>query len=149
LEDDMVIAERPGAHVHTHSADIDEASVGQLTARVSEQLSRLVRDELALAEMEAKQKAKRLGLGIGMFGGSGMLALFGALCGTAAAILGLANVMPAWLAALIVAGVLFLVAGLLALTGKASVKRGTPPLPTEAVESAKVDIATVREAVRS
>lgn len=144
----MVISARPHTQVQTHTADIDDASFGQLAARVSEQVSRLVRDELALAQLEAKQKAKKLGIGIGMFGASGMMALFGAMCVTAAAVLGLANVVAPWLAAVIVAVALFVVAGVLALTGRAGVKRGTPPVPTEAVESAKTDVATVREAVR-
>jgi uncharacterized membrane protein YqjE len=135
-------------HVHTHTTDLDEVSIGQLTARLSEQVSRLVHDELELAQLEAKQKAKRLGLGIGMFGGSGLVAFFAAACGVTAAVLGLANVVSAWLAALIVAGVLFAVAGVLALAGKVGVQHATPPIPTDAVQSAKADVAAVREAVR-
>jgi uncharacterized membrane protein YqjE len=144
----MVVSARPDNRVHTHTADMDEASVGQLAARLSEQVSHLVRDELALAQLEAKQKAKRLGLGVGMFGASGMLGLFGALCAVAAAVLGLANVVSPWLAALLVAVALFVVAGVLALAGRTGVKKATPPLPTAAVESTKQDVATVREAVK-
>jgi Flp pilus assembly protein TadB len=144
----MVISARPTAQVQTHTADTDEASFGELAARVSEQVSRLVRDEFALAQLEAKEKAKRLGVGIGMFGASGILAVFGALAGVAAAILALAYLVPGWLAALIVAGALLFLAAVLALAGHAGVKRGSPPLPTAAVESAKTDVATVREAVK-
>jgi hypothetical protein len=144
----MVISARPGTPVRTHTAGIDEASFGELAARLSEQVSRLVRDELALAQVEAKQKAKRLGLGIGMFGASGLLALFGAGCAVAAAVLGLAIVVDAWLAAVLVAVALFIVAGGCALAGKTGVKRGTPPIPREAVESAKADVAAVRQAVK-
>jgi hypothetical protein len=115
---------------------------------MSEQVSRLVRDELALAQLEAKHKAKALGLGVGMFGASGVVAFFGAGCGVAAAVLGLANVLRPWLAAVIVAAALFVVAGVLALAGRAGVKRGGAPIPTEAVESAKADVAVVRQAVR-
>jgi uncharacterized membrane protein YqjE len=144
----MAIAARPDTQVRTHTTDIDEVSIGQLTARVSEQVTRLVRDELALAQIEAKQKAKKLGLGVGMFGASGLMALFGAGCAIAAAVLGLATAVAGWVAALIVAGALFVVAGVLALTGRMGVRKGAPPIPTDAVDSAKADVATVREAVR-
>jgi hypothetical protein len=144
----MAISARPDVALRTHGPAAQDASVGELTSRLTEQVSRLVRDELALAQLEAKQKARRIGVGIGMFGASGGLAVFGAMCAVAAAVLGVANVLPAWLAALIVAGALFLVAGLLALIGKAGIKRGTPPVPTEAVQSTKADVAAVREAVK-
>lgn len=134
--------------VQTHTARINDASFGELAARLSDQVSRLVRDELALAQIEAKQKAKRLGIGVGMFGAGGMAALFGAMCVVAAAVLGLAIVLDAWLAALIVAAALFILAGMLALAGRMGLRRGTPPIPTEAVESTKNDVSTVREAVK-
>jgi hypothetical protein len=57
-------------------------------------------------------------------------------------------VLPDWLAALIVAVVLFAVAGVLALVGKKDVAKGSPPVPTEAISSVKTDIATVKESAR-
>jgi hypothetical protein len=144
----MTVSANDQPQLRTHTAELDGASIGELTARMSEQVSRLVRDELALAQLEAKHKAKALGLGVGMFGASGVLAFFGAGCGVAAAVLGLANVLRPWLAAVIVAAALFVVAGVLALAGRAGVKRGGAPIPTEAVESAKADVAVVRQAVR-
>ncbi len=63
-------------------------------------------------------------------------------------ILLLALVLPAWLSALIVAGVLFAIAGVLALVGKKDVQKGTPPVPTEAIASTKTDIQTVKESAR-
>jgi hypothetical protein len=144
----MTVSANDQPPLRTHTAELDGASIGELTARMSEQVSRLVRDELALAQLEAKHKAKALGLGVGMFGASGVVAFFGAGCGVAAAVLGLANVLRPWLAAVIVAAALFVVAGVLALAGRAGVKRGGAPIPTEAVESAKADVAVVRQAVR-
>lgn len=135
------------ASLRTYSK-ADEASVGELAARLSEQVSRLVHDEFALAAAEAKEKAKRLGLGAGMFGVSGALAMFGAACGVATVVLALAMVMPGWLAALIVAVALFLAAGMFALAGRQGVRRGTPPVPTEAMRSTREDVAAVRAAVR-
>lgn len=135
------------AHLRTYT-NPDDASVGQLTARLSEQVSRLVHDELALAQLEAKTKARRLGLGAGLVGVSGVLALFGGMAVVAATILALAMVVSPWLAALIVAGGLMLLAGLAALVGARGVKRSAPPVPTEAMHSAKEDVATLRRAVK-
>jgi uncharacterized membrane protein YqjE len=134
--------------VRTHAPGLDGASLGDLTARMSEQVSRLVRDELALAQLEAKQKAKRLGVGFGMFGAGGVLAFFGFGVAVAAAVLGLATTVEPWLAAVIVAAVLFVVAAIVALTGRKTVAQGAPPVPSGAIESTKADVAAVRQAVR-
>jgi uncharacterized membrane protein YqjE len=125
-----------------------EPSTGQLISDLTTQISRLVRDEARLAQAEVTQKAKRLGIGAGLFGGAGLFAFFGLAALITTAILALALVLPAWLAALIVAVVLFAVAGVLALVGKKDVQKGSPPVPTEAIASTKVDIQTVKENAR-
>ena len=125
-----------------------DASTGQLIRQLTEQISRLVRDEARLAQAEVTQKAKRLGIGAGLFGGAGLFAFLGLAVLIAAAVLALALVLPGWLAALIVAVVLFAVAGVLALVGKKDVEKGTPPVPTEAIASTKSDIQTVKESAR-
>ena len=126
----------------------ENASTGQLIGQLTEQISRLVRDEALLAQAEMTQKAKKLGVGAGLFGGAGLFAFFGFAVLITTAILALALVLPAWLAALIVAVVLFAVAGVLALVGKKDVDKGSPPVPTEAISSVKTDIATVKESAR-
>ena len=55
--------------------------------------------------------------------------------------------LPGWLAGLIVAVVLFLVAGVLALLGKKDVRQAAPPLPTETIASVQADIDTVKQAI--
>jgi uncharacterized membrane protein YqjE len=125
-----------------------EPSTGQLVSDLTDQISRLVRDEARLAQVEVTQKAKRLGIGAGLFGGAGLFAFFGLAALITTAILLLALVVPAWLAALIVAVVLFAVAGVLALVGKKDVQKATPPVPTEAIASTKTDIQTVKESAR-
>jgi MFS family permease len=127
---------------------LNEASVGQLASQLSEQVTRLVRDELSLAQLEAKQSAKKIGLGVGMFGAGGVFGFFAVGVLVAAAVLGLATTMSGWLAALIVAAALLVIAGIVALTGKKSLAAGTPAMPTEAIESTKADVAAVREAVK-
>ena len=126
----------------------ENASTGQLIGQLTEQISRLVRDEARLAQAEVTQKAKKLGVGAGLFGGAGLVAFFGLAALITAVILALALVLPDWLAALIVAVVLAAVAGVLALVGKKDVQKGSPPVPTEAIASVKTDIATVKESAR-
>jgi hypothetical protein len=64
-----------------------------------------------------------------MFGGSSLLALYGIGCLLAAAIIGLAGVVPGWAAALIVGGALMIVAGIAGLLGKSQFGQATPVVP--------------------
>ncbi|MEU4775882.1 phage holin family protein [Micromonospora sp. NPDC023644] len=125
-----------------------EPSTAELVQRATEQVSRLVRDELALARAELTQKGKHAGIGIGLFGGGGALALYGLGALVATAILLLDLVLPAWAAALIVAVVLFALAGILALVGKKQVSQAVPPVPEAAVRSVRADVDTVAAAVK-
>ncbi|WP_336205469.1 phage holin family protein [Nonomuraea sp. LPB2021202275-12-8] len=120
----------------------------KLVNDLSEQVSRLVKDELRLARLELTEKGKRAGFGAGMFGAAGMAAFFGGAVLVAAVVLLLALVMPAWLAAAIVAVALFVVAALLGLVGKKKVKQATPPVPEETIASVKADIGAVKEGAR-
>ena len=122
-----------------------DASAGELVKHLTEQVSRLIRDELKLAEYEMTRKAKRMGRGAGMFGGSGLVALYGIGCLLAAAIIGLASVLPAWAAALIVGGALLVIAGVAALMGKSKVSKAVPPMPEQTVQSVKADVEEIKE----
>jgi hypothetical protein len=124
-----------------------DRSVGDLVSSLSTDLSRLVRDEMRLAQAEVTTKAKKAGVGVGAFGAAGVLALYAVGVLLAAAVLGLATVLPAWLAALIVAVVVLLVAGVAALIGKKKVSEAAPPVPTRAVESIKTDVQQIKESV--
>jgi hypothetical protein len=145
----------PGAQRSTTGAsraatpppDPKTATTGELIGQLSDQLTRLVRDEVRLAQAEVTQKAKKLGLGIGLFGGAGVVAILGVGALVTAAILALALVLPGWLAGLIVAVVLFLVAGVLALLGRKDVQQAAPPLPTDTLASVQADIDTVRQGI--
>jgi multisubunit Na+/H+ antiporter MnhC subunit len=127
---------------------LTDRSTADLVKLASEQISQLVRDELRLAQLELARKGKHAGIGIGLFGGASFVALYGLATLVATAVLALALVLPAWLAALIVAVVLFATAGALALIGRGQVKQATPPVPEQAVDSVKEDIGAVTEAVR-
>jgi uncharacterized membrane protein YqjE len=125
-----------------------DPTTGELVSQLSEQTSRLVRDEVALAKVELAEKAKHVGLGAGLFTGAGVVALYGVGALIATAILGLAEVLPGWLAALIVTVVLFAVAAVAALLGKRQVGAGTPVAPEQTIENVKQDLDTVKEARR-
>jgi uncharacterized membrane protein YqjE len=129
------------------SDSFTDQSTADLVRRVAEQVSTLVRDELALAKAEMTEKAGRAGRGAGLFGGAGVVSLYGVLGVLTALVLLLAKVMPAWAAALLVGIVLLVVAGVLALAGRGQVRRATPPVPQEAVSGVRADIDTVATAV--
>jgi hypothetical protein len=122
----------------------DDRPVGELIQEASQQTAALVRKEFALAQLEMKEKGKRAGLGAGLFGGAGVVALYGGGALIAAVILVLATALEPWIAALIVAVVLFAVAGVLALTGKKQVDQATPAAPEQAIASSKRDIDEVK-----
>lgn len=132
------------ASAHSAPPSSVDPSLGDLVSQVSEQTSRLVRDELRLAQLEMTQKGKKAGLGAGLFGGAGLFAVYGLGCVVAALVLALAGPLSPWLAALIVGVILFAVAGAAALAGKKEVTQATPPMPTEAVDGVKQDVHTLK-----
>jgi uncharacterized membrane protein YqjE len=127
-------------------ADDGGKSTAELVHQLSEQTSTLIRQELRLATAELQEKGRHAGFGAGMFGAAGLVALYGVGALVAAAIIGIGTLLEPWIAAVIVGVVLLAVAGVLALTGRKQVERGTPPLPEQAIESAKRDVDEVKAA---
>ena len=127
----------------------EERSLGELVTDLTDEVKRLVRDELRLAMFELQRKGKRMGLGAGLFGAAGVLALFGGGTLVAALVLALALVLAPWLAALLVGGGLVVVAGLAALVGRASTRRAVPPVPEEAIAGVREDVEVVKRGVHS
>jgi hypothetical protein len=115
-----------------------ESGLGAAARQVTEKASSIARLELELATLELKQKGAALGLGIGLAIAAAAIALYaiGFLFATIAA--GLAEAMPFWLALLIVTLALFLVTGILAWLAVRSLQRGTPPVPQQAIDEAKL-----------
>jgi uncharacterized membrane protein YqjE len=120
-----------------------EPSLGELVGQLSEQSSRLIRDEMALAKTELQASVKHAGLGAGLFGGAGLFALLGVITLVGSAVAALSLVVDVWLAALVVAVVLFVIAGIAGLVGKKQVGQAGPPERT--IENVKKDIAEVKE----
>jgi uncharacterized membrane protein YqjE len=127
---------------------VTDQSTAELVQRASEQITRLVRDEIALAKAELAEKGKHAGIGIGLFGGGGVLAMYGVGAMIATLIVVFDLFLPLWLAALIVTVALFLIAGLLALLGKNQVSKAVPPEPSSAIASVKADVDQVKQAVK-
>ena len=120
--------------------ELREQSIGDLLKQLSEQTATLVRQELDLAKAEMQQKGKRAGVGIGLIGVGGVVALAAVGALTATLILILAEWMDAWLAALIVTVVYAAGAALLALQGKEKVAEATPAVPEQTIETVKEDV---------
>jgi Flp pilus assembly protein TadB len=126
-----------------------DRSVSELVTDMTDQVRRLVRDELRLATSELQRKGKRFGTGAGLFGAAGVIAWFGVAAFVAAAILALSLVVAGWLAAVIVGVALVVVAAIAALIGKGQLKRATPPVPEEAISGVRDDVATVKDGVHT
>jgi Putative Actinobacterial Holin-X, holin superfamily III len=128
-----------------HTQEIEtEASVGAAAKDVAEHASALARLEIELAKLELANKVGALGLGIGLGAGAALFALYGLgfLFATIAA--ALVIVLDLWLALLIVTVGLLLVAGVLGLLALSSIRRGTPPVPEQAIEEAKLTTVAIK-----
>jgi Flp pilus assembly protein TadB len=130
----MSLESKPGA----------DASLGELMSQLSTQTSRLVRDELRLAQKEFQESAKHAGIGAGLLSVAGLFAFLGLATVIAAAVAALSLVLPVWAAALIVALVLFIIAGVAALVSKKQAEEVTPAAP-RTVETVKADIQEVKD----
>jgi Putative Actinobacterial Holin-X, holin superfamily III len=131
------------------TGDLRDRSLPELLKQLSQETTQLVHQELELAKAELQQKGRQAGAGAGMFGGAGALGLaaLGAL--TACFILALNAVMPAWLAALIVAVVYGVIAFVLVKQGQAKLKQATPPVPEQTIETVKEDVEWAKTQMRS
>jgi uncharacterized membrane protein YqjE len=131
------------------TGDLRDRSLGELLKQLSQETTQLVHQELELAKAELQEKGKQAGAGAGMFGGAGALGLaaLGAL--TACFILALDLIMPAWLAALIVAVVYGIIAFILVKQGQAKIKQATPPVPEQTIETVKEDVEWAKTQMRS
>jgi len=124
---------------------VQERSTGDLVKQVTEQVSLLMRDELKLAQLEMTGKAKQAGTGMGMIGGGALIALYGVACLIACVIIAISHSLQAWLSALIIGVALLVVAAIVSAIGRNKMRQGSPPMPTEAVESVKTDVQAIKE----
>jgi uncharacterized membrane protein YqjE len=128
------------AQVNEPAPQLREQSMGELFKQLSDDTSKLVRQELKLAQAEMTEKGKKAGKGVGIFGAAAVIGMLALLTFTACLVAALATGMPVWLAALIVTVVYAVAAGGLALIGKQRVSEATPPVPEQTVETVKEDV---------
>ncbi len=129
----------------TLRAGDDGRSISDLVQQLTEQTTRLAQKEIELAKAEMAVKGKRLGMGAGAFSAAGLLAVLALGALTAAAILALGTAVEDWLAAVIVAVVYLLMAGVLSLIGRTKVQAAVPPLPEQTTASVKEGLELTKE----
>jgi hypothetical protein len=133
--------------MHTPATDAStngNGGVGAAAKDVAEHAGAIARLEAELAGLELKKKLGALGIGIGLVVGAAIFGLFmlGFLFATVAA--ALATFLDTWLALLIVTLFLLALAGTLGLLGLRSIKKGTPPVPEQAIAEAKLTSQAIK-----
>ncbi len=133
----------------TLDGDLRDRPIGELMKRLGEELSLLIRQELALAKAEIIEKSKVAGAGAGMLSGAAVVGLLALGAFTAFLILALSTQMHAWLAALLVTIVYGAVAGVLAMTGKKKIEEASPLVPEQTVDTVKEDVQWAKTRIKS
>jgi uncharacterized membrane protein YqjE len=138
---------RSDARASDHSRR--DEPMGQLFKELSQDLSTLMRQELRLAQAEMTEKGKNAGVGIGMFGGAGVVSFLALQALTACLVALLSTAMKVWIAALIVTVVYAVIGGVLALMGKSRVSAAAPPVPEQTTETLKEDMQWAKTQLQS
>jgi Putative Actinobacterial Holin-X, holin superfamily III len=123
---------------HERTDEVADTSIGDLIGNISNDLSQLFRQEVELAKAELKQEASKAGKAAGMLGGAGFAGYLAVVLLSFAAVFGLANVMDAGWAALIVAAIWAIVGAVLYVTGRNKLKT-VDPMPRRTVDTIKED----------
>jgi Putative Actinobacterial Holin-X, holin superfamily III len=114
------------------------------TKRVADHARSIVQLEIQLAASELKRKAAALAVGIGLLVGAAVFGLLALLFGLAAATAGIATTLPVWLSLLIMFGGLLLLAGMLGAIGAALLRKGSKPVPEQAIAEAQITTEALR-----
>ena len=128
----------------TDRTEAHPRGLGGLAKRVADHASSLVKLELELAALELKRKMRALKVGIGLGLGAVLVAVFaiGFLFATVAA--ALATFLSTWLALLVVTLGLFVLTAVLGLGAMAKIKKGTPPVPEQAIHEAELTMSALK-----
>ena len=135
-------------HQPAEPADLGDESVAELVKRASRQTTELIRQEMRLARLELKEKARRIRKGAGLVGVGGLVAFYGGAALVGAAVLGLATALEPWLAAMIIGVVLVAIGGVLAAVGRREAVEALPPTPAETTASVHDDLEHIKERTR-
>ncbi|TDN44235.1 putative superfamily III holin-X [Curtobacterium flaccumfaciens] len=128
----------------TDTRDRKPRSLFGLVGDVPKLVKELVTGELNLLKAEMLTKAKIFGLAAGLLVGALVIVLYAIGVLLTAAVMGLATVMPAWLAAILIAVLMLIVAGILGLLGWKRLKKGLPLTPKRTIDSVKNDVNAVK-----
>lgn len=126
----------------------DRRSLFQLISDIPTLVTDLVKGEIDQLKAEMIVKLKALGIGGGLIAVAVVFLLYMIGVLLTAAVLGLAEVMPGWLAALLVALLLLIIAAIIGLIGYRRLKGGIPPIPERTIKSVRRDIDTVKGMVK-
>ena len=137
----MVDANQPGRE----RTNLRDESVGELVQRASQQTAELIRQEFRLAQLELKDKGRKIGIGAGLLGAAGLVAFYGGATLVGALVLGLATALEPWLAALVVGVALVAIGGILGLMGRREALEALPPMPEQAAASTQEDLRHIKE----
>jgi Putative Actinobacterial Holin-X, holin superfamily III len=124
--------------------EVNGIGLSGATKRVADHARSFVRLELQLAATELKRKAAAFGVGIGLMAGAALFALTALAFGLAAATAGIATALPVWASLLIMFGGLLLLAMILGGVGAALLKKGSKPVPEQAIEEARLTTEAIR-----
>lgn len=124
-----------------------DKSVGELLGDLTRELSTLVRKEVQLAKTEISEKLSAAIRGSILLVVAAAFGLFALQALLATAVLALATIVSAWLAALIVGGVLLVIAGICAFIGIGKLKQGADVVPHKTVETLQADVKWAKEQI--
>ena len=127
----------------TGRRDVEGRSVGELLGEVTGDLSRLMRQEVALAKVELKEEATKTGKASGMLAGAGAVGYLVLVFLSLALMFALDNVMGIGWAALLTAVLLGIVSAVLFVLGRNRLKQ-VNPTPEQTVETLKEDVQWAR-----
>lgn len=134
----------------THDTnDLRDRSIGEIASDLARDVPLLVRQEIELAKTEMREKGRIVGPALGLLGGALVVALCAAGALTAFLVIVFAEFLDAWLAALVVGGLLAATAAALAYAGKERFEEAGSPLPEQTIENVKEDAQWVKEQARS
>jgi hypothetical protein len=123
---------------------VNGSGLSGATKRVADHARSFVQLELQLAASELKRKIVSLALGIGLAAGAALLGILALLLGLAAATAGLATALPVWLSLLVMFGAVLLLTVILGVTGVVLLRRGSKPVPEQAIEEAQLTTEALR-----
>jgi hypothetical protein len=127
-----------------HTQETESPGLGAAAKDVAEHASTIARLELELASLELKRKVGALGVGLALGFGALFFGLYALGFGFATVAAALATFLPTWLSLLLVTVFLLLVAGVLGLLAMRNIRRGTPPVPKQAIDEAKLTTQTLK-----